>query len=194
MALSEPDKGVLRKAQRGDERAFALLMRQYELPIFNYVLRLVGNHHLAEDLTQEIFLRAHQSLPRFSFRSKFTTWLFTVAKNRVLDEVRAAGRRPSTVNLDDVRPPAVRELPVERRDTMDALWWAIGELDVELKMALLLRDLLGLSYSEIAESLEITLATVKWRIYAARRQVKLAFEQRETVSGPSSRTEKAVAV
>lgn len=194
MALSEPDRDVLHEAQRGDERAFSLIVRQYEVPVFNYVLRLVGNHHLAEDLTQEIFVRALQSLPRFSFRSKFTTWLFAVAKNRVLDEVRAARRRPSAIDLESVRPVAAPEVPVERRETMDALWSAIGTLDVELKMVLLLRDLVGLSYREIAESLEITLATVKWRIYTAREQVKLTLERQEAVSGLNSRTGKAAGV
>ena len=71
--------------------------------MFNYVLRLVGGDRaLAEDLTQEVFLRVYQGLPKFSLRSKFTTWLFQVTKNRVLDELRARERRPSTpVNLDD---------------------------------------------------------------------------------------------
>ena len=181
MALTEPDRDVLRKAQRGDERAFSLIVRQYETPIFNYVLRLVGDHHLAEDLTQEIFVRAFQSLSRFSFRSKFTTWLYTVAKNRVFDETRASRRRPATVEFEAVRPLAAPELPAERREAMDELWSAIESLDVELKMPMLLRDLIGLSYMEIAESLEITLPTVKWRIYTARAQVKSALEQEEAV-------------
>ncbi len=93
MSLVQPDPGVLRKAQRGDERAFTLILRTYETPVFNYVLRLVGGDR---------------------------------------------------------------------------------SLSVDLKMALLLRDVVGLSYTEIADSLEITLATVKWRIYKAREEVQLA--------------------
>src|SRR5262249_59654307 len=89
LALVQPDLAVLRKAQRGDERAFTLIVRAYEQPVFNYVLRLVGDRSLAEDLTQEIFLRVFQGLPGFSLRSRFTTWLFQVTKNRVLDELRA---------------------------------------------------------------------------------------------------------
>ena len=64
MALTQPDLGLLRKAQRGDERAFALIVRTYEQPVYNYVLRLVGDRSLAEDLTQEVFLRVYQGLPR----------------------------------------------------------------------------------------------------------------------------------
>ena len=71
--------------------------------MFNYVLRLVNDRSLAEDLTQEVFLRVFQGLPKFSLRSKFTTWLFQVTKNRVLDELRAIERRPkAVVALEDV--------------------------------------------------------------------------------------------
>ena len=72
MSLPQPDLGVLRKAQRGDERAFSLIVRAYELPVFNYVLRLVGDRSLAEDLTQEVFIRVYQGLPNFSLRCRFT--------------------------------------------------------------------------------------------------------------------------
>src|SRR5215216_7711450 len=175
MPLQQPDLGVLRKAQRGDERAFTLIVRTYEGPVFNYVLRLVGDRSLAEDLTQEVFLRVFQGLPKFSLRSKFTTWLFQVTKNRVLDELRASERRPRlSVALEDAPPLEVIDAPLERVEAMDAVWRSVAGLTPDLKMALLLRDVVGLSYTEIADSLEITLATVKWRIYKAREEVQLA--------------------
>jgi RNA polymerase sigma-70 factor, ECF subfamily len=175
LSLPQPDFGVLRKAQRGDERAFSIIVRAYQVPVFNYVLRLAGDRALAEDLTQEIFLRVYQGLPRFSLRSKFTTWLFQVAKNRVLDELRAVERRPrATVDLDDVPALEVLDAPFERLEAIDAVWRAVENLNVDLKSALLLRDVVGLSYTEIADALEITLATVKWRIYKAREDVQLA--------------------
>jgi len=184
MPLQQPDFGVLRKAQRGDERAFTLIVRAYEVPVFNYVLRLVGNRSLAEDLTQEVFLRVFQGLPKFSLRSKFTTWLFQVTKNRVLDELRATERRPHlTVALEDVPTLEVLDAPFERVETVDALWRSVGNLPVDLKMALLLRDIVGLSYTEIADSLEITLATVKWRIYKAREEVQLAVAREGIIFG-----------
>jgi RNA polymerase sigma-70 factor (ECF subfamily) len=183
LSLAQPDLGVLRKAQRGDERAFSLILRAYETPVFNYVLRLVGGDRaLAEDLTQEVFLRVFQGLPKFSLRSKFTTWLFQVTKNRVLDELRASERRPrALVALDDIAPLEVLDQPVERLEEIDALWRAVENLSTDLKMALLLRDVVGLSYTEIADALEVTLATVKWRIYKAREEVQIALV-REGVS------------
>ena len=176
MSLAQPDFGVLRKAQRGDERAFSLILRAYEVPVFNYVLRLVGgDRSLAEDLTQEVFLRVYQGLRNFSLRSKFTTWLFQVTKNRVLDELRASERRPrSVMSIEDARPLEVVDAPYERLEAIDSLWRSVQNLNVDLKMALLLRDVVGMSYTEIADSLEITLATVKWRIYKAREEVQAA--------------------
>jgi RNA polymerase sigma-70 factor (ECF subfamily) len=150
----------------------------YEQPVFNYVLRLTGDRSLAEDLTQEVFLRVFQGLPSFSLRSRFTTWLFQVTKNRVLDELRAMERRPrAIVALEDVPPLEVVDAPVERAEMIHGVWRAVEALNPDLKMALLLRDVVGLSYSEIAETLEVTLATVKWRIYKAREEVQLALQR-----------------
>ena len=175
MALAQPDFGVLRKAQRGDERAFSLIVRTYETPVFNYIMRLVGDRALAEDLTQEVFIRVFQGLPKFSLRSKFTTWLFQVTKNRVLDELRASERRPrALIAIDDAPPLEVVDAPLEQVEMITALWAAVEQLNVDLKMALLLRDVVGLSYNEIADSLDTTLATVKWRIFKAREEVQLA--------------------
>jgi RNA polymerase sigma-70 factor, ECF subfamily len=175
MALEQPDPDVLRRAQRGDERAFAQILRAYETPIFNYVYRIVGDRALAEDLTQEVFVRVFQALPRFSLRCKFTTWLFQVTKNRVLDELRARERRPhSVLAIEDAPRLEIVDPPVERLETIEAVWRAVRELNPDLKMALLLRDVAGLPYNEIADSLEITLATVKWRIFKAREEVQQA--------------------
>ena len=185
--MTQPDFGVLRKAQRGDERAFSLIIRAYETPVYNYVLRLVGDRTLAEDLTQEVFLRVFQGLPSFTLRSKFTTWLFQVTKNRVLDELRARERRPRAVcSLDEIAPFEVLDQPLERIEAVDALWRAVENLNVDLKMALLLRDVVGLAYTEIADTLEITLATVKWRIYKAREEVQLALAREGITFGKSA--------
>jgi RNA polymerase sigma-70 factor, ECF subfamily len=190
LALPQPDYGVLRKAQRGDERAFNLIVRAYETPVFNYVLRLVGDRALAEDLTQEVFLRVYQGLPKFSLKCRFTTWLFQVTKNRVLDELRASERRPrSVVTIDDIPPLEVLDAPLEQVEAMDAVWRAVNDLNVELKMALLLRDVVGLSYTEIADALEITLATVKWRIYKAREEVQLALAREGITFGQTAEEE-----
>ena len=195
LSLPQPDLGVLRKAQKGDERAFSLLVRTYEQPVFNYVLRLVGDRSLAEDLTQEVFIRVFQGLSSFSLRCRFTTWLFQVTKNRVLDELRASERRPrALVALDDVPPLEVVDAPLEQLEAIDALWRAVDGLNVDLKMALLLRDVVGMAYTEIADALEITLATVKWRIYKAREEVQLALAREGITFGAPVAAEEQASV
>ncbi len=181
-------------SMRSYGQAFDLIVRAYETPVYNYVLRLVGDRALAEDLTQEVFLRVYQGLPKFSLRCRFTTWLFQVTKNRVLDELRAVERRPrAVVCLDDIAPLEVLDAPVEQVEAMDAVWRAVNDLTVDLKMALLLRDVVGLSYTEIADSLEITLATVKWRIYKAREEVQLSLAREGITFGEPERAPDAVA-
>jgi RNA polymerase sigma-70 factor (ECF subfamily) len=175
--ISEAD--LVRRAQRGDACAFSVLVRRHETRVFNYVLRLVGDRSLAEDLTQEVFLRVFQRLPTFSFRCKFTTWLFQVTKNRVLDEIRDRERQPVQVALDEIAPLRALEVPLEEGETVAALWQAIESLPTDLKMALLLREIVGFSYSEIAEALEITLPTVKWRIFSAREALVLVLSRAE---------------
>ena len=158
--------------------------------MYNYVLRLVHDRSLAEDLTQEVFLRVFQGLPKFSLRCKFTTWLFQVTKNRVLDELRASERRPrGLVPIDEIAPLEVLDAPVERVEAIDAVWRAVDVLTPDLKMALLLRDIVGLPYAEIADSLEITLATVKWRIHKARDEVQLSLAREGITYGPAGPAE-----
>jgi RNA polymerase sigma-70 factor (ECF subfamily) len=159
-------------------------VQTYQPQVFTFVLRSVGDRSLAEDLTQEIFLRVFQALPAFSFRSAFKTWLFQVAKNRVLDEWRQRGRRPyQVVSIDEAAPwLSAVEAPLERRETIYEIWQAIETLPIDLRMSLLLRDVVGLSYAEIADTLEITLPTVKWRIYKAREAVALALANPKAVA------------
>ena len=90
MSLQQPDPDVLRRARHGDERAFETIVQMYQTPLFNYVARVLGGDRaLAEDICQEVFIRVHRSLARFDHRCLFTTWLFQVAKHRVVDELRA---------------------------------------------------------------------------------------------------------
>ena len=178
MAIQQPDIAVIRRAQRGDKRAFTLIFRTYEAPVFNYVLRMVGNRTLAEDLTQDVFLRVYQGLRGYSLRARFTTWLFQVAKNRVVDEFRSEERRPrSLVTIDDAPRLEVVDAPIELSEAIGVLWRAVEELSPDLKQALLLRDIAGLSYNEIANTLDVTMATVKWRIFKAREEVQQALEE-----------------
>src|SRR3954452_14528605 len=170
MAITQPDVALLQRAQRGDQDAFSAIVRLYQSTVYNYILRVVGGDRaLAEDLCQEVFLRVYQGLAGFNLRCRFTTWLFQVAKHRVLDELRARERRGRPpIDIGSLPGGLPVHDPEIRLEEMGAVFRAIGALNPELKMALLLHDIVGLSYAEIAEALEISLATTKWRIYKAR--------------------------
>jgi RNA polymerase sigma-70 factor, ECF subfamily len=193
LTLPQPDPEVLRRARRGDDRAFETIVRQYQTPLFNYVLRvLAGDRALAEDICQEVFMRVHHALPGFDNRCQFSTWLFQVAKHRVVDELRTRERRGrAPLELDSVPQIHLAVAPNESVESMDAVWRAIAALSLDLKMALLLRDVVGLSYAEIADALETTLATVKWRIYKARETVVAELEAGGFELAPVRRASKA---
>ena len=171
---------VVKRAQRGDERAYGAIVDAYRLPVFNYVLRTVSDRELAEDLTQEVFLRVWRSLPGFGHRAQLSTWLFQVAKNVVLDAVRARDSRPRTTELVPEVTPAILDASVEQTETIRELWCAVERLSLDLRTALLLRDVVGLSYNEIADTLDVSLATVKWRIFKAREHVQLELSELST--------------
>jgi RNA polymerase sigma-70 factor (ECF subfamily) len=182
LALPSIDTEVVLRARRGDQVAFAQIVSLYQRPIFNYVLRMVGDREVAEEVTQDVFLRVHQNLDRFSFRAKFTTWLFRIAKNRALDELRSDPRRQLRAELEE-DTIAVDDAPFERAETIGAIWRAVEDLPPELKTALLLRDVAGFSYSEIMEIAETSLPTVKWRIFRARELVAHAVDARRHDAG-----------
>ena len=174
MPLEQPEPAVLRAAQRGDENAFAWIFRTYRPLIHSYAGRMLNDGLTAEEVTQEIFMRVHRSLPAFDRRSLFTTWLFQIAKNRIVDELRARARRPAQVVESDRSSIDSRSLErgAETREIISAIWRSIAALDERLKKPLLLRDVSGLSYQEIAQALEIDIGNVKWRIFKAREAVQ----------------------
>ena len=124
--LAQPDAAILRLAQRGDQRAFAVIVHAYERLVFTYIYRLVDDRRLAEDLTQDVFLKVFRGLPGFTGESAFTTWLFQIAKNAVIDELRAIERRPAPLNIDDVTVPMLVEPRFEQAEPIEALWAAVG--------------------------------------------------------------------
>src|SRR4051812_403388 len=106
--LTQIDPAIVRKAQRGDHDAFSAIVSAYRAPIRDYILRSVRDPELAEDLTQDVFVRAWRALPTYAFRSQLTTWLFQVAKNIVFDSSRARKSRITTIELLPELEPAAQ--------------------------------------------------------------------------------------
>jgi len=178
--MEQPDPQTLRKARRGDERAFGLIVRQYEGALFRFILRTLHDAAVAEELTQDILLRAYKGLSGFNGAS-FTTWLFEIAKNRLIDELRSNRRRVRVVPLEAADNVHAVYGSTATGEPLDALWAAIGELALELRMPLLLREIAGLRYAEIAATLTLPLSTVRWRIFVARQQLVESLRDGEAV-------------
>ena len=159
------------RAQAGDEAAFAQLVQRYGQPVLSICYASVLNPADAEDLAQEVFLAAWRSLPRFRGDAAFSTWLFTLARNRCIDRARRARVRPQLVAESEHAPAAQYVADEAPRRLATAILASAATLSLPLRQALLLRDIQGLSYEEIAQLQDIPLGTVRSRIAAARSAV-----------------------
>jgi RNA polymerase sigma-70 factor (ECF subfamily) len=198
-ALTDPE--AVARAAEGDHEAFRVLVERYQSRAYRLALRVMRNEEQAEDVVQEAFLKAYCSLDRFEGRSSFYTWFYRVVMNLCLDAKRRqpAGRQvewdedhahqvPIGTGLDAVDPDCQRATgpagDLERSELRAAVGRAIEELPDDARRTLLLREVDGLSYLEIAEALGIPKGTVMSRLHLARRRVKaLLVEQGMVESG-----------
>ena len=181
MATSDGDQQLVERAQKGDTRAFDLLVLKYQGRVANLVARYLNNSAEIEDVTQEAFIKAFRALPKFRGDSAFYTWLYRIAANAAKNHLVAVGRRPSSDrDIDDTEsfdlPSKLRDhespdeilMGGELEQTITA---AIEDLPDELRAALTLREFEGLSYDEIAEILSCPIGTVRSRIFRAREAI-----------------------
>ena len=179
---TDEDWAVIQQCRGGDVRAFAVLVEKYQDRLFNSTYRLCGNYQDACELTQEAFLRALRSIAGFRGEAKFYTWLFRIALNLVRSHQRRAGRRHFS-SLDepdgklefasqaagllggDCADPAQQAMRAEREGKVTA---AIGRLAEQYRTVIVLRDIEGLDYEQIAETLGIPIGTVKSRVHRGR--------------------------
>ena len=177
---------LIKKAQNGDGAAFEELISPYTTIVYNIALRILGNPEDASDASQEALIRVYRNIGKFKGDSKFSTWLYRIAYNACIDEYR---RRKSKLNIasvsvddsydDSDNPlleiPDTSPTPEEhtlKNERSKMLYDAISQLSPISKSAVLLRDVNGLSYEEIAEIQNCSLGTVKSRINRARQQLK----------------------
>lgn len=177
------DKDIIRQVLNGDNDAFALLVERYQTRLYNLALRMCGNEDDAFDLTQEAFVKAWRNLGSFQQEAAFSTWLFRLTSNVCIDFLRAKKRR-TTVSLTmreddsedsqlDLPDPAISpEEAVIRSEDRQALARAMNELPVEYRQILTLRAIDDLSYSQIAQVLELEEGTVKSRLSRARARLR----------------------
>jgi RNA polymerase sigma-70 factor, ECF subfamily len=172
----DPDVALMLEAQRGDRQAFEALFDRYSRAMVNFAYRYVGDRGRAEELAQDVFVKLHRSLPSYAPASKFRTYLYRIATNHFLNELRRGEyrSRPTPLDGDGEHPRELVDhsavMPdemAEARQTEAAIGRALGALSDRERLAISLCRLQGLSYREIAEVLETTESAVKSLIHRA---------------------------
>jgi RNA polymerase sigma-70 factor (ECF subfamily) len=200
MSADVSDLSLVRRVQSGDKGAFDALVRKYQHKLVKLVMRYVRNPAEAEDIAQEAFIKAYRALPQFRGDSAFYTWLYRIAINTAKNAVVSRDRSPIEYNIDrndateesydmqgrmkDSETPEGLVLTDEIRSTVNA---AIEGLPEDLKTAIVLRELDGLSYEEIAAAMDCPVGTVRSRIFRAREAIDRRL--REVFEGGLGRTE-----
>lgn len=164
---------IIRECLEGRQGAWETLMNTYAKRVFNMAYQFCGNREEAEDLTQDIFLKLHHALSKFDFQKNFTAWLLTLSKNYLIDEYRRTKWERTQRDEFDERVLAQSTLSgpednLARKETQAIIWDGLNRLSSEMRMAVILRDLQGRSYEEMAEILDLPLGTVKSRVNRAR--------------------------
>lgn len=176
------DLVLVRRVQQGDRSAFDLLVLKYQHKILKLIMRYVRDSSEALDVAQEAFLKAYRAIRSFRGDSAFYTWLYRIAINTAKNHVVAAGRKPAYYDLDlqdsdnseifaklkDIDTPEALTLSEELRQTVDK---AIRELPDDLRTAILLREIEGMSYEGIAQTMDCPVGTVRSRIFRAREAI-----------------------
>jgi RNA polymerase sigma-70 factor (ECF subfamily) len=156
------DRDLVAKARRGDVEAYNLLVSRWEKRVFNYLYRLVSNREDALDLSQDVFLKAYQNLPKLDDEARFSGWLFRIAHNEAFSLLRK--RRPEDELSKDLPDAGGRLLPIELSLAVES---ALGRLNAEQREAVLLKIYQGFKFDEMAEILGCPVSTVKSRLYTA---------------------------
>ncbi|MGH8143253.1 MAG: RNA polymerase sigma factor RpoE [Steroidobacteraceae bacterium] len=202
MGPDASDLGLVRRVQRGERGAYDLLVLKYQHKVVKLVMRYLRDPADAEDVAQEAFIKAYRALPQFRGDSAFYTWLYRIAINTAKNALAARDRNPVTYDLDlqgndestdmvgrlkDPETPEGLALTEEIRSTVNE---AIGELPQDLRTAIVLRELEGMSYEEIAASMDCPVGTVRSRIFRAREAIDRRL--REVFDGGLGRAEELV--
>jgi RNA polymerase sigma-70 factor (ECF subfamily) len=169
---------LVAEAQAGDQRAFEALVRRYRKRIFALALHITGSSSEADDITQEVFLKAYRALPQFEGRSQFFTWVYRMTVNRSLNSRRDRARRGEDT-LDDPRLELAvavdsRSNPhreAELRQTYARLLRALDSLPIDMRTTVILVSLQGMSHGEAAVIQKVSDGTIAWRMHEARRRL-----------------------
>jgi RNA polymerase sigma-70 factor (ECF subfamily) len=168
----DDDFSLIKRFIEGDESTFSIIVQRHKEKVRNIIYLTLGNHDLVDDIAQEVFLTVYKNLGRFRFESQFTTWLYRVTVNKCKDHLRKIRIRHIFLPIKDNDEEPGYESSPETEDMKEIVHKAIDKLPDKLRIPLLLKDIEGLSYQEIAESVQCEIGTVKSRIFRAREGLK----------------------
>ena len=168
----DDDDSIIRQFIDGDKSAFQVLVKRHKEKVRNIIYLTMNNSNLVDDIAQDVFITIYRNLKHFRFESQFTTWLYRITVNRCKDYLRRINVRKIFSPLDDGYEVAEYSSPVENNDISKIVTDAISKLPVKLRMPLILKDIEGFSYQEIAETLKCEMGTVKSRIFRGREKLK----------------------
>ena len=182
MGENVTDQALVERVQQGDKKAFDLLVLKYQNRIMKVLSRYMYDQHEVQDLAQEAFIKAYRALPNFRGDSAFYTWLYRIAINTAKNHLVAQGRRPPSGDIDAADAEqyegesALKEYASPERELLTdeiqrVVAMAIDELPDDLKTAITLRELEGMSYEEIADAMDCPIGTVRSRIFRAREAI-----------------------
>jgi RNA polymerase sigma-70 factor (ECF subfamily) len=168
----DDDFSLIKRFIEGDESTFGILMQRHKEKVRNIVYLTLNNHDLVDDIAQEVFLTIYKNLSRFRFESQFTTWLYRITVNKCKDYLRRAKIRQIFLPINNTDEDPGYEQSPETSEVQEIVHNAIGKLPDKLRIPLLLKDIEGMSYQEIAESVQCEIGTVKSRIFRAREGLR----------------------
>ncbi len=168
----DDDFSLIKRFIEGDESTFNLLVLRHKEKVRNIIYLTLNNHELVDDIAQEVFLTVYKNLKRFRFESQFTTWLYRVTINKCKDHLRKIKIRSIFTPIKDEEEDLGYSTSPDEKDIAEIVRKAIDQLPEKLKVPLLLKDIEGLSYQEIAESIQCEIGTVKSRIFRAREGLR----------------------
>jgi RNA polymerase sigma-70 factor, ECF subfamily len=172
----DEDFELIRLVNEGDQNAFAKLIGRHKEKVRNLVFLTLGDAEFVDDISQDVFISIYKKLSDFRFESKFTTWLYRITVNKCRDYLRKKRVRSIFVPINDADTSRHVGSHSENIDLPHLVRGAIKKLPEKLKVPLVLRDIDGLSYKEIADQLECEVGTVKSRIFRARESLKILLE------------------
>lgn len=190
--IHDIDRTIVKKAIKGNKNALEKLIIKYEKKVYNIAYQIFGNEHDANDMAQEVFIKVYKSLHKFNFKSTFSTWIYRITVNTCIDEYRKKSKNSKVEYMDEtikqqdsiiqkqfIDKGLTPEEEIIKNENIKFVRESIDELKEDYRIIIILRDIKGYSYENIADILDISIGTVKSRISRARSKLKKIIKENQ---------------